>query len=652
MKNKASQSGVVWLVGCLLMLAIWSVPKAEAQSAVRLKPVLQLGYGQAQDSAWSPIGDAFAVSSSSGLWVYSAWDQPPVQLVPKPIDAFFWSNNGQFILTLSATETVVWTVRDGTAISLDRGGMKTAAWNADDTVIALSDASNRIWTWLPQTGRTFRLTPRTAPTDILSLAWRAPCTQPCLLSLDASGTLKQWDASTESESVALQVPQALRSPLIENFLRIAWNANRTQVALAPTDTLVNKLYVFNVDNGALDAEAESNIPLGKWLRSLDWSADGTTLAAMDDQETIWLWDAQTLKPLRNFGLPSGNDAAVANVTWHRDSQRLLMNTPGMVVIWDSLTAKPLARFAEFMTAANAVAWSADGARIATAHGASGTADYRIRLWDFPSGRLRCVLEGHRSSVNDVSWSPDGRNLVSGAGRLDRDDQMVRLWDATTCKEAGRAETMQIGIFTAQWSPDGRYIAVPIAGAMLVWSADLQGKPQVFTNTLGGTLAWSPDSTKILSAAGLDFALIFDITGSSPEVKLPSRQRITALSWRADGKQVATGGGIPQPSQTPTAPSSGALDYGVQLWDAASGALLATLAGHTDWVYALSWQTNGTLLASASADGQVIIWDTDAYQPVGKMVTDGSAVRAVDWRADGKHLIVSTAANTVLILAYP
>ncbi len=70
MKNKASRSGVVWVISRLLMLATWSAPKAVAQSAVRLNPVLQLGYGQAQDSTWSPIGDAFAVSSSSGVGVF------------------------------------------------------------------------------------------------------------------------------------------------------------------------------------------------------------------------------------------------------------------------------------------------------------------------------------------------------------------------------------------------------------------------------------------------------------------------------------------------------------------------------------------------------------------------------------------------------
>ncbi len=352
--------------------------------------------------------------------------------------------------------------------------------------------------------------------------------------------------------------------------------------------------------------------------------------------------------LRNFGLPLGNDAAVANVTWHRDNRRLLMNTAGMVVIWDSLTEKQLARFAEFVSAPNAVAWSADGTRIATAHGARGTADYRIRLWAFPSGSLICVLEGHRSSVNDVNWSPDGKNLVSGAGRLDRDDQRVRLWDATTCEETAHAEAMQIGISTTRWSPDGRYIAVPVAGAVLMWSANLQGEPQVFTNTLGGALAWSPDSTRILSAAGLDFALIFDITGDSPEIKLPSRQRITALAWRADGTRVATSGGIPQTSETSMPPSPNAIDYGVHIWDAASGKLLSALVGHTDWVYAVAWQANGALLASASADGQVIIWDTDTNQPVGKMAPDGSAVRAVAWHPNGKHLIVGTAGNTVTI----
>jgi len=44
-----------------------------------------------------------------------------------------------------------------------------------------------------------------------------------------------------------------------------------------------------------------------------------------------------------------------------------------------------------------------------------------------------------------------------------------------------------------------------------------------------------------------------------------------------------------------------------VWDAASGALLRTLTGHTGWVHSAAWAPNGAQLASTGNDGTVRVW---------------------------------------------
>ena len=61
-------------------------------------------------------------------------------------------------------------------------------------------------------------------------------------------------------------------------------------------------------------------------------------------------------------------------------------------------------------------------------------------------------------------------------------------------------------------------------------------------------------------------------------------------------------------------ASASHDNTVRLWDAGSGEPVRTLNGHTHLVRAVAFSLNGQLLASASHDNTVKLWDASSWGP--------------------------------------
>jgi WD40 repeat protein len=60
------------------------------------------------------------------------------------------------------------------------------------------------------------------------------------------------------------------------------------------------------------------------------------------------------------------------------------------------------------------------------------------------------------------------------------------------------------------------------------------------------------------------------------------------------------------------------DKTIKLWDVATGSLVRTLTGHTDYVRSVAFSPDGRLLASGSDDKTIKLWD----------VATGSLVRTL------------------------
>jgi len=80
----------------------------------------------------------------------------------------------------------------------------------------------------------------------------------------------------------------------------------------------------------------------------------------------------------------------------------------------------------------------------------------------------------------------------------------------------------------------------------------------------------------------------------------------------------------------------------------SGRCIQILKGHSAYVRAVSWSSDGSRICSASDDHTVRVWDVSSEQSLQTLKGHSSDVRAVSWSSDGSRVCSGSNDNTVRV----
>jgi len=106
--------------------------------------------------------------------------------------------------------------------------------------------------------------------------------------------------------------------------------------------------------------------------------------------------------------------------------------------------------------------------------------------------------------------------------------------------------------------------------------------------------------------------------------------VFSVAFSPDGKVLATA----------------SFDNTIKLWDFATGKELQTLKGHTSSVYGVAFSPDGTLLASGSQDKTIRLWNPKDGKLIKELKGHGDIVNAVAFSNDGKTLASAGSDKTV------
>lgn len=640
----------------------WALPESA---------IARLGRGIAGPLEFSPDGKYLAVGTTIGLWWYELATMEPVALWETErgmLSALKFSSDGALLATGNSDGGIkIWDVQNHQCLAkMQRMGRFDRASNLvfspDGQCLAASGGRyDAVYVWHLETGEQVakftvdeELQPRYRPPAI-PLAFSPDGS--ILIGATPENTFSVWDIETGERRAHLTGHSAL-------VFYLFFSPCGEFITSVDRDGALHK---WEVDKLTTKDPRPLIISMPEATKSVDYtySAEGVLLAATVSGTTLTVWDVERSRKMATLT----HKEIIRRFHLSRTASQLVIGGPDTIQTWNigDPAPQPPATWDHY-SVCGSVKFSPDGQTLAAGYWSGG-----IHLRDAQELELQTTLkcEGLRT-IRSIDFSPCGNKLA--ATSYDKIVRVWDLGkpEAPPVELTGH----QGSLYAVEFSPKGNLLVSADANGVLgIWDVERDYERQMFTEETDWiwSIAFSPDGKHLISAHDKEKALLWDIENGEQIAELSSNRPRDATKYKGDDRQIqrilrhVEKGSVDK--RTPKAIAfspdgnliagdvlgqirlwdtttyeicmviclpfgcgraealtfspcgrylvSGASWQGtdkvsIRLWKVATGENIATFWSHPTDIQSLAFSPDGTLLASASYDGTMLLWDMKPY----------------------------------------